>query len=52
MKKHKGDVLSDELCFWQEFVLGALVEYKKISKHRYAEVTQFKVPYVSFSSGL
>ena len=52
VKKHKGDVLSDELCFWQEFVLWSLVEHKKLSKYRYAEGTQFKDPYGGFISGL
>ena len=51
VKKYKKDVLSNELCFWQEFVLWSLVEYKKLTKYRYAEGIQFKDPYGSFMSG-
>ncbi|WOC39688.1 magnesium chelatase [Polaribacter sp. HL-MS24] len=42
----------EDAYFVKEFVLWALVEYKKLSKHRYAEGTQFKDPYGSFISGL
>ena len=52
VKKYQPDVLEKELFFWQEFVLWGLVEYKKLSKHRYSEGTQFKDPYGSFISKL
>ena len=51
VKKYKKDVLSNEICFWQEFVLWSLVEHKKLTKYRYAEGIQFKDPYGSFMSG-
>ncbi len=51
VKKYNKDVLSNELCFWQEFVLWSLVEHKKLTKYRYAEGIQFKDPYGSFMSG-
>jgi len=52
VKKHQSDVSDEELFFWQEFVLWGLVEFKKLSKYRYAEGIQFKDPYGSFISGL
>jgi magnesium chelatase subunit I len=36
----------------KEFVLWALVEYKQLSKYRFAEGIQFKDPYGSFISGI
>ena len=50
--KHQSNVTKEEVFFWQEFVLWALVEFKKLSKYRYAEGVQFKDPYGSFISGL
>ena len=38
--------------FMKEFVLWALVEFKKLSKYRFAEGTQFKDPYGNFMSNL
>ena len=38
--------------FVKEFVLWALVEFKKLSKFRFEEGTQFKDPYGNFISGL
>ena len=38
--------------FMKEFVLWALVEFKKLSKFKSAEGTHFKDPYGSFMSGL
>ncbi|MEM9896895.1 MAG: magnesium chelatase [Bacteroidota bacterium] len=52
IKKHQADVSEEGLFFWQEFVLWALVEFKKLSKYRYSEGVQFKDPYGSFISGL
>jgi magnesium chelatase subunit I len=42
----------DDTYFMKEFVLWALVEYKKLSKFRSVEGTHFKDPYGSFMSGL
>lgn len=42
----------EDTYFMKEFVLWALVEYKKLSKFRSAEGTHFKDPYGSFMSGL
>ena len=50
--KYQVGVTPEEVCFWQEFVLWSLVEYKKLNKYRYAEGIQFKDPYGSFISGL
>tara|TARA_B100000787_G_scaffold162672_1_gene143655 strand:+ start:56720 stop:58222 length:1503 start_codon:yes stop_codon:yes gene_type:complete len=50
--KHQTEVIAEEMFFWQEFVLWALVENKKLSKYRYAEGVQFKDPYGSFINGL
>ena len=50
--EHQPDVSESEILFWKEFVLWSLVEFKKLSKYRYAEGTQFKDPYGSFMSGL
>jgi magnesium chelatase subunit I len=52
VKKHIKGVSQNDLYFWQEFVLWSLVEYKKLSKYRYAEGVQFKDPYGNFISGL
>ena len=49
---YQTQVTKEEIFFWQEFVLWALVEYKKLSKYRYAEGVQFKDPYGSFINGL
>jgi magnesium chelatase subunit I len=38
--------------FVKEFILWALVEFKKLSKFRFVEGTQFKDPYGNFISGL
>jgi magnesium chelatase subunit I len=50
--EHQPDVSESEILFWKEFVLWSLVEFKKLSKYRYAEGTQFKDPYGNFISGL
>ncbi len=42
----------EDSFFVKEFVLWALVEYKLLSKQRFAESTQFKDPYGSFISGI
>jgi len=38
--------------FVKEFLLWGLVEFKKLSKYRFAEGTQFKDPYGNFINGL
>ncbi len=52
IKEYVDEVNENDIYFWQEFVLWALVEFKKLSKYRYAEGTQFKDPYGSFISRL
>jgi magnesium chelatase subunit I len=52
VKEYQSEISDEELFFWQEFVLWGLVEFKKLSKYRYAEGIQFKDPYGSFISGL
>ena len=41
----------DDMYFMKEFVLWALVEFKKLSKFRSIDGTHFKDPYGSFMSG-
>jgi len=50
--KHQPKMNTEDAYFVKEFILWALVEFKKLSKHRFAEGTQFKDPYGSFISGL
>ncbi len=50
--KHQPKMNTDDAYFVKEFILWALVEFKKLSKHRFAEGTQFKDPYGNFISGL
>ncbi|MGC6284739.1 MAG: magnesium chelatase [Polaribacter sp.] len=52
VKEYNSDVNGQDIFFWEEFVLWGLVEFKKLSKYRYAEGVQFKDPYGSFISGL
>ena len=52
VKEYVSDVNDQDIFFWEEFVLWGLVEFKKLSKYRYAEGVQFKDPYGSFISGL
>ena len=52
LEKYQPNMNKKDSYFVKEFVLWALVEFKKLSKHRYAEGTQFKDPYGSFMSGL
>jgi magnesium chelatase subunit I len=52
VKEYNSDVNGQDIFFWEEFVLWGLVEFKKLSKYRYAEGVQFKDPYDSFISGL
>ncbi|QTE23823.1 magnesium chelatase [Polaribacter cellanae] len=52
IKKQQPNLNETDTYFMKEFVLWALVEFKKLSKHRFTEGTQFKDPYGSFISGL
>jgi len=52
LKKHQPNMLNEDAYFVKEFILWALVEFKKLSKFRFAEGTQFKDPYGNFISGL
>jgi magnesium chelatase subunit I len=52
LNEYQPNALQQESYFIKEFVLWALVEFKKLSKHRFAEGTQFKDPYGNFISGL
>jgi magnesium chelatase subunit I len=52
MQEYQSNTRKEESYFVKEFVLWALVEFKKLSKYRFAEGTQFKDPYGNFISGL
>ena len=52
VKEYVSYVNDQDIFFWEEFVLWGLVEFKKLSKYRYAEGVQFKDPYGSFISDL
>jgi len=52
LKEHQPNMNKADAYFVKEFVLWALVEFKKLSKYRFAEGTQFKDPYGNFINGL
>ena len=52
VKKHQPDFPKEDVYFLKEFVLWALVEYKKLSKYRLSEGIRFKDLYGSYISGL
>lgn len=52
IKKFQSNVKQEDTYFLKEFILWGLVEFKKLSKHRFTEGYQFKDPYGSFISGL
>ena len=52
VKEYQPNLNESDVYFMKEFVLWALVEFKKLSKYRFAEGTQFKDPYGNFISGL
>ncbi|WP_343330388.1 magnesium chelatase [Polaribacter staleyi] len=52
VKEYQPNLNAVDTYFMKEFVLWALVEFKKLSKYRFAEGTQFKDPYGNFISGL
>ena len=52
LKEHQPNMNKADVYFVKEFLLWGLVEFKKLSKYRFAEGTQFKDPYGNFISGL
>ncbi|WP_159950735.1 MoxR family ATPase [Polaribacter septentrionalilitoris] len=52
LQEHQPNMSTDDAYFVKEFLLWGLVEFKKLSKYRFAEGTQFKDPYGNFISGL
>ena len=52
IKKYQSDLPEEDKYFMKEFLLWAMVEYKKLSKHRFSKGLQFKDLYGSYISGL
>ncbi len=52
LKEHQPNMNPNDAYFVKEFLLWGMVEFKKLSKFRFAEGTQFKDPYGNFISGL
>ena len=52
IEKYQPEINSEDQYFIKEFLLWALVEYKKLSKKRFSKGLQFKDLYVSYISGL
>ncbi|MBP4142573.1 magnesium chelatase [Flavobacterium sp. P4023] len=52
IKKYQPQLTNEDKFFMKEFILWALVEYKKLSKDRFSEGYQFKDIYGSFISKL
>jgi magnesium chelatase subunit I len=52
LSKYQPNMNLDDAYFVKEFLLWGLVEFKKLSKYRFAEGTQFKDPYGNFMDGL
>ena len=52
LNQHQPNMNKNDAYFVKEFLLWALVEFKKLSKYRFGEGTQFKDPYGSFINGL
>ncbi|MCK8142760.1 magnesium chelatase [Flavobacterium sp. I-SCBP12n] len=52
IKKYQPQLANEDKFFMKEFILWALVEYKKLSKDRFSEGYQFKDIYGSFISKL
>ncbi|MUP47494.1 magnesium chelatase [Gramella sp. BOM4] len=50
--KYQPDIPKEDGYFMKEFLLWALVEHKKLSKHRFSKGMQFKDLYGSYISGL
>lgn len=52
IRKYQPEISEKDAYFLKEFLLWALVEYKKLSKHRFAKGVQFKDLYGSYISDL
>jgi len=52
IEEYQPEVKNDDKYFMKEFLLWALVEYKKLSKKRFSKGLQFKDLYGSYISGL
>ncbi|WP_397446440.1 magnesium chelatase [Polaribacter sp. R77954] len=52
LQEHQPNMNTEDAYFVKEFLLWGMVEFKKLSKFRFAEGTQFKDPYGNFISGL
>ncbi len=52
LKKYQPEIAENDRYFMKEFLLWGLVEYKKLSKHRFTKGVQFKDLYGSYISGL
>lgn len=52
IQKYQSEIDEKDKYFMKEFLLWALVEHKKLSKHRFSKGLQFKDLYGSYISGL
>ena len=52
LNTYQPNLNKQDVYFVKEFLLWGLVEFKKLSKYRFAEGTQFKDPYGSFMKGI
>lgn len=52
LEKYQPEIAENDKYFMKEFLLWGLVEYKKLSKHRFTKGVQFKDLYGSYISGL
>ncbi len=52
LSKYQPNINKEDIYFVKEFLLWGLVEFKKLSKHRFAEGTQFTDPYGNFMKDL
>ncbi|MFC4268631.1 magnesium chelatase [Polaribacter marinivivus] len=52
LQEHQPNMNKADAYFVKELLLWGLVEFKKLSKYRFAEGTQFKDPYGNFINGL
>lgn len=52
LQEYQPNMNKADAYFVKEFLLWGLVEFKKLSKYRFAEGTQFKDPYGNFINGL
>ncbi|MFK8037792.1 MAG: AAA family ATPase [Crocinitomicaceae bacterium] len=52
LKEYVPQLSKEDYSFWKEFILWALVEFKKLSKDSVADGYQFKDPYSNFIKNL